>query len=394
MKHRRLMDVDVQGKKVLVRVDFNVPLKDGKIRDDTRIRAALPTLEYLLKEGAMPIVLSHLGRPKGKVVDELRLDPVAQRLSDLLEQEVLKVDEVRGPEVIESVESMEQGQIMLLENTRFDPGETKNDDELAAFWASLGELFVNDAFGAAHRAHSSNVGLGSRLPAVAGFLMDNELNALGRLLEEDVQRPYIAILGGAKISDKIGVIQALLSRVDALLLGGGMANTFLAAQGWSMGDSLLEKEEMQRAGDIMTQAREQGKELILPRDLMISQDLEGKGSLERVSASPIPPGWKAIDLGPQTLEEFKDILKDAATVFWNGPLGMFEVEAFARGTNELAHFLTDIKAWTVIGGGDSAAAVEACGLAGKMGHISTGGGASLEYLEKGDLPGIAILREG
>ncbi len=393
MKHRRLMDIDVKEKKVLVRVDFNVPMDGGTVTDDTRIRVALPTIEYLLKEGAAVILLSHLGRPRGQVVEELRLDPVAQRLSDLLEMEIKKTDSVRGPEVQEAVDELVYGEVLLLENTRFEKGETENDSELAREWASLGDVFVNDAFGSAHRAHCSNVGLGEKLPAVAGFLLEEELSALGSLARGEVEHPYMAIMGGAKVSDKIGVIEALLEKVDTLLLAGGMANTFLKAKGWEMGDSLLEKDHVSSAQEIMKRAEEMGKEIILPSDLLIAREISEESEKEVIADELIPAGWRGVDIGPATIARFKEELDKAKTVFWNGPLGVFEVDAFARGTMEVAQHMAEIQAWTVIGGGDSVAAVEKAGVAAKIRHISTGGGAALEFLEKGTLPGLEILRE-
>ncbi len=390
--HKRLMDLQVKGKKVIVRVDFNVPLQEGEVRDDTRIRAALPTLEFLLQEEAEVIILSHLGRPGGQVVEELRLDPVAQVLSNLLQTEVLKSDQVRGPEVREMAQELQPGQICLLENTRFDPGEEENSPELAGEWAGLADIFVSDAFGTLHRAHASNAGLASYLPAAAGLLVEKELEALGALLEEDVARPLAAVLGGAKVSDKLGVIAALLERVDYMVLGGGMANTFLAAQGWDMGGSLVEEEQVETARGLMEKARSAGREIILPRDLIIATATDGSGS-SRVTEGAVPADWKAVDIGPQSLTRFRAELEKAGTVFWNGPLGVFETEEFARGTVELARALSDCGAWTVIGGGDSVAAVEYAGVAEKMGHISTGGGAALKFLEGQELPGLRALEE-
>ncbi len=390
MTHKRLMDLDVKKKKVIVRVDFNVPLEKGRVRDDTRIRAALPTLEYLLQEEAALIILSHLGRPKGEVKTEMRLDPVAQRLSDLLQVEVLKSDQVRGPEVKEMVEKLKPGQVCMLENTRFDPGEEENSQELAEEWASLADVFVSDAFGTLHRAHASNAGLARFLPSGAGLLVEKELEALGSLRGANVERPFAAILGGAKVSDKLGVIEALLTRVDFMVLGGGMANTFLAAQGMEMGDSLVEEEQVGTAKQLMEKAKEAGKEIILPIDLVISPQTD-KSDEKTVTDENVTPGWKAVDVGPRSIELFREKLQKAGTIFWNGPLGVFEVEEFARGTIEIARALSQSQAWTVIGGGDSVAAVEAAGVADKMGHICTGGGAALKYLEGKELPGLKAL---
>lgn len=390
--HKRLMDLQVKGKKVIVRVDFNVPLEEGEVRDDTRIRAALPTLEYLLQEGAAVIILSHLGRPGGQVVEELRLDPVAQALSNLLQTEVFKSDQVRGPEVREMVEELQPGQVCLLENTRFDPGEEENSPELAGEWAGLADIFISDAFGTLHRAHASNAGLASYLPAAAGLLVEKELEALGALVEDEVARPFAAVLGGAKVSDKLGVISTLLDRVDFMVLGGGMANTFLAAEGWDMGGSLVEEDQVENARDLMEKARSAGREIILPRDLIIATATDGSGS-SRVTEGAIPADWKAVDIGPQSLKRFREELEKAGTIFWNGPLGVFETEEFAQATVELARALSECGAWTVIGGGDSVAAVEYAGVAEKMGHISTGGGAALKFLEGKEMPGLRALEE-
>ena len=388
MRKKTIRDVDVKGKRVLVRVDFTVPLAGGKVADDRRIRAAIPTIRYLLDKGAAVILMSHLGRPKGKVVPELRLDPVAERLSELLGRPVKKLDDCVGPEVEAAVKAMKPGEVILLENTRFHPEERKNDPEFARKLASLADLFVNDAFGTAHRAHASTVGVARYLPAVAGFLMERELRFLGQALENP-ERPFVAILGGAKISDKIGVIRNLLSKVDALLIGGGMANTFFKAQGYEVGDSLVEEEAVDTAGALLEEA---GGKLFLPVDVVIAREVAPDSPTRVMKVGDVPAGWRILDIGPETVEAFKEKLRGARTVVWNGPVGVFEVEPFAKGTFAIARALAELEGATVIvGGGDSAAAVEKAGVADRITHVSTGGGASLEFLEGKELPGIAAL---
>ncbi|RLC79799.1 MAG: phosphoglycerate kinase [Chloroflexi bacterium] len=390
MRKKTIRDVDVKGKRVLVRVDFNVPLADGKVADDRRIRAALPTIQYLLDHGAAVILMSHLGRPKGKVVPELRMDPVAERLSQLLGQSVRKLDDCIGPEVEAAVRAMKPGDVILLENTRFHPEERKNDPEFARKLASLADLFVNDAFGTAHRAHASTVGVARYLPAVAGFLMERELRFLGQALESP-ERPFVALLGGAKISDKIGVIRNLLSKVDALLIGGGMANTFFKAQGYKVGDSLVEDEAIDTAKGLLDEA---GDKLILPVDVVIADKVAPDAAVKTIKVGDVPAGWRILDIGPETVEFFKGKLQGARTVVWNGPMGVFEVEPFAKGTFAIAEALAELEEATVIvGGGDSAAAVEKAGVADRITHVSTGGGASLEFLEGKELPGVAALED-
>ncbi|HDN79718.1 MAG TPA: phosphoglycerate kinase [Chloroflexi bacterium] len=390
MRKKTIRDVDVKGKRVLVRVDFNVPLADGKVADDRRIRAALPTIQYLLDHGAAVILMSHLGRPKGKVVPELRMDPVAERLSQLLGQPVRKLDDCIGPEVEAAVRAMKPGDVILLENTRFHPEERKNDPEFARKLASLADLFVNDAFGTAHRAHASTVGVARYLPAVAGFLMERELRFLGQALESP-ERPFVALLGGAKISDKIGVIRNLLSKVDALLIGGGMANTFFKAQGYKVGDSLVEDEAIDTAKGLLDEA---GDKLILPVDVVIADKVAPDAAVKTIKVGDVPAGWRILDIGPETVEFFKGKLQGARTVVWNGPMGVFEVEPFAKGTFAIAEALAELEGATVIvGGGDSAAAVEKAGVADRITHVSTGGGASLEFLEGKELPGVAALED-
>jgi phosphoglycerate kinase len=390
MNKKTIQDVDVQGKRVLVRVDFNVPLAEGQVSDDTRIRAALPTLRYLLDHGATLILMSHLGRPKGKVLDEFRMDPVAKRLSDLLERPVIKLDDCVGPEVEHAVRAAKPGDVLLLENTRFQPGETKNDPDLARQMAALADLYVDDAFGSAHRAHASTEGVTHYLPAVAGFLMEKELEYLGGALASP-RRPFVAILGGAKISDKIGVIENLLSQVDSLLIGGGMANTFLKADGYDVAESLVEDGSLDKARKLLERGE---NKLALPVDVVVADKFDADAFSQVVAAGNVPAGWRILDVGPRTLELFKERLEGTHTVVWNGPMGVFEFSKFAKGTEAVARMLANLPdATTIIGGGDSAAAVQQAGLADKMSHISTGGGASLEFLEGKTLPGVAALQD-
>ncbi len=390
MNKKTVRDIDVTGKRVLVRVDFNVPIKDGKVADDTRIVAALPTIRYLIEHGAKVILMSHLGRPKGKVVPEMSLRPVAERLSELLGREVKFVPDCIGPEAEAAVAAMKPGDVILLENTRFHPEEKKNDPEFAKKLASLGDLFVNDAFGSAHRAHASTEGVAHYLPAVAGFLMEKELNVLGRLLEAP-EHPFIAILGGAKISDKIGVIRNLLTRVDGLLIGGGMANTFLKAEGYEVGESLVEEDSVPLAKELLESA---AGLIHLPVDAVVADRFAPDADSKVVGVDRVPPGWRILDIGPATVAHFANRLSGAKTVFWNGPMGVFEFPKFAEGTFAIARVLADLKdAVTIIGGGDSVAAVKESGLADRMTHISTGGGASLELLEGKTLPGVAALED-
>ena len=388
---KTIRDVDVPGKRVLVRVDFNVPLDEaGRVTDDTRIRAALPTIEYLRERGARMILASHLGRPKGKVVDSMRLGPVAERLSALLGQPVRKLDAVIGPEVREAVLAMRPGDIVMLENLRFHAEEEANDPTFARQLASLADLFVNDAFGAAHRAHASTEGVAHYLPAVAGLLMAREIDFLSRALQSP-ERPFVAILGGAKVSDKIGVIDNLLPKVDLLLLGGGMANTFLLAMGHDVGESLVEDDKVDLAKDLLGRGR--GK-LVLPVDAAIADAFSAEAERQVVSVDQVPAKWRIMDIGPETVVRFTQALQGARTVVWNGPMGVFEFEPFATGTIAVAHAVADLPGATpIVGGGDSVAAVEAAGVADRITHISTGGGASLEFLEGRVLPGVAILQD-
>jgi phosphoglycerate kinase len=392
MNKKTVRDVDVQGKRVLMRVDFNVPLASGTrdgnpITDDTRIRAALPTIEYLLDQGAALVLMSHLGRPKGEVKPELSLAPVAARLGELLGQDVQLAPDCVGAEVEAMAEALEPGQVLLLENTRFHKSEEKNSPEMGEQLAKLGELYVNDAFGAAHRAHASTAGVAEHLPAVAGLLMEKEIEFLGGAVE-DPARPYVAIIGGAKISDKIGVIRNLLAKVDALLIGGGMANTFLAAKGYEMGDSLVEADSIDVAKELMEQG---GDKLVLPVDGVVADDFSADANHKVVPVDEVEPGWRILDIGPKTVELFKDKLAGAQTVVWNGPMGVFEFEPFAAGTTAVAEMVADSDTISIIGGGDSVAAIQQAGLSEKMSHISTGGGASLEMLEGKVLPGLAAL---
>jgi len=386
---KTVRDVEVEGKRILVRVDFNVPLADGRVADDTRIRAALPTINYLLEHGAKVILMSHLGRPKGKVVSELRLDPVADRLAELLGRPVGKLDDCVGQEVEAAVAEMRPGGVILLENPRFHPEEKSNDPAFARQLASLADIFVNDAFGAAHRAHSSTVGVAEYLPSVAGFLMEKEITFLSQALAAP-EHPFVAILGGAKISSKIGVIDNLLTRVDGLLIGGGMANTFFKAQGQEVGQSLVEDDSLDVASKTLERA---GEKLVLPVDVVVADRFGAAASSKRVLVDQVPEDWLILDIGPETVELFKRKLAGAKTVVWNGPMGVFEFPRFAEGTFAIARFLADLEATTIVGGGDVVAAVGQAGVADRIAHVSTGGGASLEFLEGKPLPGIAALED-
>lgn len=393
---------DLAGKKVLVRVDFNVPqAENGAITDDTRIRAALPTIDYLRKSGAKSILVTHLGRPKGdtladRVKDKLRVTPIAERLSQLLGQTVLKCDDCIGAAVQAQLDTLENGGVALLENVRFYPGEEANDPEFAKELASLAEIYVNDAFGAAHRAHASTAGVAQFLqPAVAGFLLDRELQYLSGAIDNP-QRPLAAIVGGSKVSSKIGVIEALLGKVNKLLIGGGMIFTFYKARGLNVGKSLVEEDKLELAKSLESLAKERGVELILPTDVVVADQFAADANAQLVSVDSIPEGWMGLDIGPKSIEAFQAALADCKTVIWNGPMGVFEFDQFAKGTEAIAHSLAELTGKgtiTIIGGGDSVAAVEKVGVADRMSHISTGGGASLELLEGKVLPGIAALNE-
>lgn len=389
MKKKSITDLQWEGKKALVRVDFNVPLKDGTVSDDTRIRAALPTIQYLLDNGASVILMSHLGRPKGKADPKYSLQPVANHLVTLIDAPVQFVADTTGEKAQNAASMLSPGHILLLENTRFDPRETKNEPSMGAELAQMGDVFVNDAFGSAHRAHASTTGVAQHLPAVAGLLMKKELDYLGGALS-DPQKPFVAIMGGAKISDKIDVIQALTSKVDAILIGGGMANTFLQAAGHDMGKSLVEEEALPIARQLLSEDKE--NILQLPVDLIVAEALDENAAANVVSVEEVPPTWMALDIGPASVAHFSNRLAGASTVIWNGPMGVFEVEPFAKGTFAIAEILAGLRgAVTIIGGGDSAAAVQLAGVAGKMSHVSTGGGASLEFMEGKTLPGVAAL---
>ena len=389
-----IKDIDVNGKKVLLRCDFNVPLDENlNITDKTRIIAALPTIKYLLEHNAKLILCSHLGRPKGEVKKEFSLAPVAKELSNQLGREVKLAEDVTGPSAKELTSNMNEGDIILLENVRFDPREEKNDDTLSKEFASLAEVYVNDAFGTCHRAHSSTAGVAKFLPSACGFLIEKELKALGDALNNPV-RPFVAILGGKKVSDKIGVIDSLLEKVDTLLIGGGMAYTFYKAQGYGVGNSVCELDKLDLATSLMEKAKAKGVKMLLPLDNKIGKEFKPDTESKVVKYSEIPDGWEGFDIGPETIKLYTEELQKAKTVLWNGPVGLFEFDQFAIGTNAIAKCLSELKdCTTIIGGGDSAAAVTKAGLADKMSHISTGGGASLEFIEGKKLPGIECIQD-
>ena len=387
MNKKTVRDIDLKGKRVLMRVDFNVPMADGKVTDDKRIKASLPTIQYVLDQGASVILMSHLGRPKGGPDPEFSLRAASEVLSSLLGKPVKMAPDCVGAEVEKMAKELKPGEVLMLENTRFHAGEEKNDLELAKQMAVLGDVYVNDAFGSAHRAHSSTEGVAHFLPAVSGFLMEQELEYLGRAVLNP-EHPYIAILGGAKISDKILVVETLLSKCDKLIVGGGMANTFLAAQGLNMQDSLVEASSLDTAKSIL---KKSGGKLILPVDAVIADKFDAEANTQVVDVNKIPAGWRMMDVGPKTLALYKTELSGAKLIVWNGPVGVFEMPKFAEGTFALARMLAESKAITVIGGGDSASAVKKAGVAKQMTHVSTGGGASLEFLEGKELPGVAAL---
>ncbi len=393
MNKKTVRDIDVKGKKVLVRCDFNVPQdENGKITDNRRIVAALDTIKYLIENNSKVILCSHLGRPKGEIKPEFSLAPVANELSRLLGKEVKLAKDVVGEDAIKLSNELKEGEVMLLENVRFEAGEEKNDEELSKKFASLAEVFVNDAFGTAHRAHSSTTGVANFLPAVSGFLIEKELNFLGNALENP-ERPFVAILGGKKVSDKIGVINSLLEKVDTLLIGGAMAYTFFKAQGYNVGDSICEEDKLDLALELMQKAKDKGVKMLLPIDTKVGKEFDPNTESKTVDWTEIPDGWEGYDIGTKTIELYSEELKKAKTVIWNGPVGLFEFDQFAVGTNSIAKTLADLDAVKIIGGGDSAAAVEKAGLSSKFTHVSTGGGASLEFLEGKKLPGIEALQD-
>jgi len=389
MNKKTVRDIDLKGKRVLMRVDFNVPMQNGKVSDDKRIRASLPTIKYVLDQGASLILMSHLGRPKGGPDPEFSLRPAAEVLSSLLGIPVKMAPDSVGAEVEALAKALKPGEVLMLENTRFHAGEEKNDLNLARQMAALADVYVNDAFGSAHRAHSSTEGVARFLPAVSGFLMEQELEYLGRAVSNP-EHPYVAILGGAKISDKISVVETLLSKADKLIIGGGMANTFLAAKGYNMQDSLVETASIETAKSIMDKS---GDKLLLPVDAVIADKFDAEANAQVVDVDKIPAGWRMMDIGSKSVEAFKEALKEAKLIVWNGPMGVFEMPKFAEGTFAIAKILADSGATTVIGGGDSASAVKKAEVAKQMTHVSTGGGASLEFLEGKELPGVAALMD-
>jgi phosphoglycerate kinase len=389
---KSVRDIDLKGKSVIMRVDFNVPLdKDGNITDDTRIQAALPTIKYVLEQGTKLILMSHLGRPKGQVKDELRLTPVSKRLSELLGKEVIQCKDSIGEETRKIISGMQVGDVALLENLRFHKEEEANDSEFAKALAGYADVYVNDAFGTAHRAHASTEGIAHNLPAVAGFLMEKEIDFLGRLLYQPEQ-PYIAIVGGAKVSTKIAVLEKLLEKVNILMIGGGMSYTFLKAKGFEIGRSLVETDKVSLAFELMKKAEEKGVKFMLPLDHVVAEKVDESAKTRTVETNSMPQQMIGLDIGPKTIRVYKKEIKQGKTILWNGPMGVFEVEKFARGTAQIAKALASCRGTTVIGGGDSVAAVNKIGVANKIDHVSTGGGASLEFLEGKELPGIQALQ--
>lgn len=392
LKKMTMKDVDLKGKRVFCRVDFNVPMSEGKVTDDTRIRAAVPTIEYLIENGAKVILASHLGRPKGAVNEDMRLAAAGARLSELLHKQVKSLDESIGEKVEQEIAAMTEGDIVLLENVRFHEGEEKNDPELAKAFASLADLFVNDAFGAAHRAHASTAGIADYLTAVSGLLLEKELDVLGKALSEP-DRPFTAIIGGAKVKDKIGVIDHLLDIVDNLIIGGGLSYTFSKAQGYEVGNSLLEEDKIDLAKSFIEKAKEKGVNLYMPADVVVTKEFSNDAETKVVSISEIPSDWMGLDIGPDTVKTYADVIKNSKLVIWNGPMGVFEMSSFENGTKSVAQAMAETEAYTIIGGGDSAAAVEKFHVAEQMDHISTGGGASLEFMEGKELPGVNALTD-
>jgi phosphoglycerate kinase len=386
---KTIRDIDVNGKKVLVRVDFNVPTKEGVVGDDTRIRAALPTIEYLVKNNAAVILCSHLGRPKGGPEAKYSMKPVANYLANLMKKPVAFANDCIGPEAEAAAKALKPGEVLVLENTRFHAEEEANDMGMAKQLASLADLFVNDAFGTAHRAHASTEGVTHFLPSVAGFLMEKEIQYLGQAIA-DPKRPFVTIMGGAKISDKIGVIKNLLTKADSILIGGGMANTFFKAQGTPVADSLVEDEALETAKELL---KEGGQKLRLPVDVVIADKFDPEAAMKTMAVGPVPDGWRIMDVGPETVKAYSKVIEAAGTIVWNGPMGVFEMPKFAEGTYGIAHAVAASNAVSIIGGGDSVAAIQQSGLADKITHISTGGGASLEMLEGLELPGVAALQD-
>ena len=391
---KTVRDIDVKGKKLIVRCDFNVPMKDGRISDDTRITAALPTIEYLIGQGAAVILMSHMGRPKGEAKPELTLAPVAERLSEYLKQEVVFIPSpvVVDEEVRNAAAALKEGQVMLLENLRYRKEEEKNDASFAKELAELAEIFVQDAFGTAHRAHASTAGIADYLPAVSGFLIEKEVRFLGDAVESP-KRPFLAIMGGAKVGDKIPVIENLLEKVDALIIGGGMAYTFFKAQGYGIGKSILDEGSLELSGELLKKAEEKGVRMILPVDVVCASEFSNDAETVTTDCDKIPEDMMGMDIGPRSCELFREEINKAATIVWNGPMGVFEMPNFAEGTRKVAEALAESDAISIIGGGDSAAAVTQFGLEDKMSHISTGGGASMEFLEGKVLPGIAVIED-
>ncbi|TPG69884.1 phosphoglycerate kinase [Brevibacillus laterosporus] len=391
MNKKSIRDIELAGKRVFCRVDFNVPMQDGVITDDTRIRAAVPTIQFLIDNHAKIILASHFGRPKGEVVEEMRLTAVGEHLASLLGKPVKKLNDSIGTEVEAAVQEMKEGDVILLENVRFHKGEEKNDPELAKSFAKLADLFVNDAFGTAHRAHATTAGIAQHIPAVAGLLMEKEIQFMGGALSKP-ERPFTAIVGGAKVKDKIGVIENLLGKVDTLIIGGGMANTFIKAQGYNVGASLCEEDKLELARTLMEQAKQRNVNLLMPVDVVVADKFAADANKQVVSIDAIPEGWMALDIGPKTMANYRDAIVPSKTVVWNGPMGVFEMDAFAAGTIAVANAMEECQGTTIIGGGDSVAAVEKAGVAEKMTHISTGGGASLEFMEGKELPGVTALQ--
>jgi len=392
MNKKSVRDINVTGKKVFVRVDFNVPMNNGEITDDTRIRETLPTIEYLIDKGAKIILASHLGRPNGQVVEELRLTPVAARLAEILGKAVFKADESTGEAVKSQVQQLNNGDVLLLENVRFCPGEEKNDPQLAQSFADLADIYVNDAFGAAHRAHASTEGIAHHLPAVSGLLMEKELSVLGKALTNP-DRPFTAIVGGAKVKDKIAVIENLIELADNIIIGGGLSYTFLKAQGYEIGKSLVDNSKIDLAKSFLDKAKAKGVNFLLPLDIIVADNFSESANTQVVSIDSIPSDWEGLDIGPKTRELYAKVVKESKLIVWNGPMGVFELNAFAQGTKAVADACAETEGYTIIGGGDSAAAVEKFNLADRMDHMSTGGGASLEFMEGKALPGVVALND-